>query len=246
MRSFYLRSQVCRYVTLFVERSGSTYLATLLSSHAEILAKREEFAHLRQRGVDGPGQLEWARTFWTPPWIGSNKAVGFKAKLVDILDPAGFARLLVDRKVRIIQLQRRNLVKAVVSTLNAKRLHDASGNWNLLKESDRLPAFRIDCGEFDQLLQDRIRWDEELESYASKVPLPRVKLYYEDLLREKQRFLDQVLDFIGVRPKPVQAKTLKNTKDDLREVILNFDELRGKYAGTPFDTMFDEVIDNRA
>lgn len=242
MRSYYFRNQVTRYITLFVERSGSTYLATLLDSHPDILAKREEFAHMLQRGVNGSGQLEWARQFWTPPLFGPHKAIGFKTKLVDVLDQPGFAELLMEYRVCVIQLQRRNLVKAVISTINAQRLHQKSGNWNLMKEPDRLPAFQVDANEFESLLRERIRWDHELEAYVSSLNLRRIRLYYEDLLRDEKGFLTQVFDFIRVRPKPVHGKTLKNTSDDLREVILNYEEIRARYAGTHYQPMFDEVI----
>lgn len=242
MRMIYLRPQLRRFAILFVERSGSTYLATSLASHPEICAKREQFAQLRQQGADGTAQLEWARSFWKGPLIGRERAFGFKTKIEDILDPAGLAETLSDFKVRIIQLQRRNLVKAVVSTINAKRLYEASGNWNLLKESDRLPAFEVDREEFEHLLRERIRWDQELEQYVSALDLPRLQLHYEDLLQSEASFLGQVFEFIGVSPKPVKGKTYKSTKDDLRQVVLNFDELRAAYTGTPYHAMFSEVI----
>jgi hypothetical protein len=130
----------------------------------------------------------------------------------------------------------------VISTINAKRLHQASGNWNLLKESDRLPAFAVDSHEFENLLRERIRWDAQVEGYASALNLPKIRLYYEDMLADELMFVSQVLDFLGVAPKPVQGKTLKNTSDDLREVVLNLDELRSRYAGTPYHEMFREVI----
>ena len=34
----------------------------------------------------------------------------------------------------------------------------------------------------------------------------------------------------------------KNTNDDLREAVSNFDELRSHYIGTPYEQMFDEVL----
>lgn len=233
---------VRRFVILFVERSGSTYLATLLASHPRILARREEFAQMRQRGVDGRGQLEWAGKFWSPGLLSPYRAIGFKTKLVDILDAQGFTRLLVDRRVRVIELHRRNLVKAVISTINARRLHEASGNWNLLRESDRLPPFRVDPEEFERLLQERIRWDRELEDFTAGLRLPLMRLYYEDLLEDEPEFVGRVLDFLQVDRHPLRGKTLKNTQDDLRRALLNFDELRLKYTGTPFHSMFDEVV----
>jgi LPS sulfotransferase NodH len=242
MAKMYLRSQVSRFVILFVERSGSTYLATLLDAHPDILARREEFAHLRQRGKDGAEQLAWARQFFTPPLVGDRKALGFKTKMVDILDQDGFAKLLKEFQCRIILLQRRNLVKAVISTINADRLHQASGNWNLLKESDRLPAFNVDLDKFDQMLLERRDWDREIEGYVNHLKLPTLPLFYEDMLVDETAFMRRIFDFIGVNYAPVKGKTIKNTTDNLREAILNFDELRGKYNGTDFELMFDEVL----
>lgn len=242
MCAFGLGRKPSRFVILFVERSGSTYLATLLASHPRILARREEFAHLRQRGIDGRGQLEWAAKFWSPGLLSPYRAIGFKTKLVDILDPQGFTRLLAERRVRVIELHRRNLVKAVVSTVNAARLHATSGNWNLLQESDRMPPLRVDPEEFERLLQERIRWDCELRDFAARLRLPLVRLYYEDLLEDESAFVGRVLDFLEVDRRPLRGQTLKNTQDDLSRALVNFEELRLKYAGTPFQAMFEEVI----
>jgi len=242
MSPIFLRNQVTRFVILFVERSGSTYLATLLDAHEDVLARREEFAQMRQRGAGGAEQLEWASQFFSPPLVGKHKAIGFKTKIVDILNPDGFAQLLMEHNCRILQLHRRNAVKAAISTINAKRLYDASGNWNLLKESDRLEPFSVDLDEFERLLLERQEWDREVENYADRLKLPKMILYYEDLLLDENGFKQRVFDFIDVRNLPVEAKTKKNTQDDLRRAILNFDQLRNKFAGTIYEPMFDEVL----
>jgi hypothetical protein len=41
---------------------------------------------------------------------------------------------------------------------------------------------------------------------------------------------------------PVQAKIIKNTKDNLQDAITNFDELRVRYADTAFYNQYDEVV----
>jgi LPS sulfotransferase NodH len=240
--SRYLRPQVTRFVVLFVERAGSTYLMTTLASHPEIHALREQFAVLRQQGQDGAGQLGWAKQFWSPPLLSEHAAIGFKTKMVDVLDPQGFAALLRDRQVRIIQLERRNAVKGVISTINARRLHEASGNWNLLKEDDRMPPFAVDFDEFDRQLKMRENWDRELETFVGSCKLPTLSLYYEELLEDEHAFLNKVFAFLDVPERPVQGKTLKHTTDDLRQAITNFDELRARFAGTCYAPMFDEVL----
>jgi LPS sulfotransferase NodH len=239
---YHLQSAVTPYVILFIERDGSTYLTSLLAAHPDVQAVYERFAVLRQQGQNAQQQLEWARGFFTPPLFSRHAAVGFKTKLVDVLDPAGFAGLLQEKRCRVIQMQRRNRVKAVISRINAKRLHDRSGNWNLYQESDRQPPAAVDLAEFAEFLREREEADAELETYAGRLALPTLKLVYEDLLTDRASSIRRVFEFLRVRWLPVEGKTLKNTSDDLREAVLNFDELRTAYAGTAYEPMFDEVL----
>ena len=236
------RFQVTPFVILFVERAGSTYLFTALKNQPGILALTEKFDALRQEGKTAAEQLEWADGFLTPPLVGRHRAIGFKTKTVDILDADGFAGLMRAHRCKIIQLRRRNTVKGAVSTLNARRQWKVSGNWNLLSESTRLGAFEVDPAEFDVLLQERERLDQELEAYVERVKLPTLKLFYEELLVDHRTFVRRALDFLGSHDPAAGGATLKNTGDDLREAIVNFDELRGRYAGTRYESMFDEVL----
>jgi LPS sulfotransferase NodH len=222
IRGSVFRPQVTPFVIMFVERAGSTFLVTALKSHPDVMATTEKFDALRKEGKGAPEQLEWAREYLTPPLVGKHRAIGFKTKLVDVLDREGFASLMRERKCRIIRLQRRNAVKAAISTINAKRQYDKSGYWNLLQESTRLPAFEVDPEWFDSLLREREELDRDLEQYVATLQLPTLTMVYEDLLQDRDAFVNRVLEFIDVEVMPLPAATLKNTKDDLREAILNF------------------------
>lgn len=97
MRKFFFRSEVTPYVILFIERDGSTYMISLLTSHPQIQSVYERFAVMRQKGTNGKEQIEWARQFFSPPIITRYRAVGFKTKLVDILDKDAFLHLLREK-----------------------------------------------------------------------------------------------------------------------------------------------------
>lgn len=239
---YYLRHQVNPFIILFIERDGSTYMVSMLQSHPAIASVYEHFAVMRQRNQSAAEQLAWARQFYTPPLVGRQAARGFKTKLVDILDRAGFASLLKEKQVNIIGMRRRNRIKAVVSKIYARRLYEATGNWNLYKESDRLPPMNIDPQQFRHLLEEREAADEALTAFISSLELPTIDITYEDLLVDRDRILQDVFSFLNAPPFPVQEKTLKHTKDDLREVIENFQQLRSDYIGTPYESMFDEVL----
>jgi LPS sulfotransferase NodH len=240
--AYYLRNQVTSYVILFIERDGSTYLTSLLISHPDIQAIYEHFAVLRQKGATGTEQLAWAEELYSPPMIGKSKAIGFKTKLVDVLDMQGFSQLLQRHQVHIIQMRRRNRVKAVVSRINAKRLYKKTGNWNLYNQSDKLPPMEIPPDVFAQYLAEREVADNELQDYVDQLGLPTINIVYEELLMDKEQTLKKVFDFLNVPQRSVHEKTLKNTSDDLRDVVLNFDELRSLYIGSDYESMFEEVL----
>jgi LPS sulfotransferase NodH len=246
MRRFYFRHQVRPFVVLFIERDGSTYLVSTLGSHPDVHTVYERFAVMRQKG-DGPeDQLDWARRYFTPPLIGTKAAVGFKTKLVDVLDHGGFVQVLQEKGVRIIHMQRRNRIKAVVSRINARRLYEKTGNWNLYKESDRMPPMTVDLDEFKSFVREREEADRVLAEYVAGLGLNTLTVCYEDMLQDRDAVFAGVFDFLNLRPWPVTSKTKKHTSDDLRDVIQNYDEVRAAFAGSDYENMFDEVQETPA
>jgi LPS sulfotransferase NodH len=193
-------------------------------------------------GKDGDTQLRDVRRFFTRSPHARYPAVGFKTKLGDVKDREGFARLLRAIGVRIIAMQRRNSIKQVVSRVNAERINDATGYWNLWTEEDRLPPATIDVVEFSRRLQRLEDEKRRLESYVRSLDLPTLWLDYEDLLAYQRAIFERAFSFLGVQFEPVQGRSIKNTSDDLREAVSNFDELRSHYIGTPYEQMFDEVL----
>jgi LPS sulfotransferase NodH len=236
----FFRTQVVNYVLFLVGRVGSTYLTSLMNSHPNIEAFGEEIRDLEKDGAKA--QLDWTNKFMNPPMIGKHGARGFNVKLVHIVDPDGFRQLLQQHNCKIMHMQRRNRVKAVISRINGKRLYNSTGMWGLYDENNRLPPLKVDLEQFDEYLQHREKVDNELADYVNSLSLPTLQLCYEDLTTNQGVFLNDVFQFLGVDPMPVKGETLKITSDNLREAIENFDELRSRYAGTQYEAMFDEVL----
>jgi LPS sulfotransferase NodH len=240
MKNFFFSFQFTPYVILFIERDGSTYLSSLLSSHPHIEAVYERFAVLKQKKASATEQLTWARKFWTPKIINSFSARGFKTKLVDVFNIEGFSKLCLEKNVKIIHMSRENRVKAVISKINAKRLYDKSGYWNLYNEENRVPATRFEPDEVNTLLKEREALDQGLQTYVDQLSLPTIKVTYEKLMKNRDQTLHEIFNFLNVQPRPVETKTIKHTSDNLQDVILNFDELRKKYSGTMYFDMFNQ------
>lgn len=239
---FCFRHQVTPFVILFIERDGSTYLTSMLGEHARVRMVYERFAVMRQQDATAAEQIVWARDFLTAPLVGRLAAMGFKTKLVDVLDSDAFASVLHETGSKIVRMQRRNLVKAVVSRVNARRLYEATGKWNLYDKSDRMPPFAIEPAKFQGYIQEREQAEQALDDYVVRLSLPSVTISYEDLLLDKDAVLVELFAFLGVPAHSVKGKPLKHTSDDLQDVVLNFDELRDSVAGTRYAPMFDEVL----
>jgi LPS sulfotransferase NodH len=232
---------VTTFVLFFQGRAGSTYLIEALDSHPAIVAEKEELSVEWMKERSASAQLQWARKFLTPPFSEGCRAVGFKTKLKDVLDPEGLGQLLKDLNTRVILLRRRNLVKLAISFLNAERLHDATGDWNLYAAKDRPPPVSLDPSVFRNYLTGVEEADRELVDYVRRLGLQTLCIYYEGLFGAQQATLVEVLSFLGVPIRPVEGRCLKNTSDDLRQAVLNLDELQSEYVGTPYEAMFDEV-----
>ena len=246
MSSDHPQTDVTPFVVLFEGRSGSTFLIESLDSHPQICAEKEFLSTLRKRittGKEAPNaQLDWVRKFLTTKSIDGCGAVGFKTKLKDVLNPEGLAKQLREIGARIILLHRRNRIKLLVSLMNAIRLNDSTGDWNLYREEDRGAPLTVDVKEFQEWLESLERHHGQLVAYVNRLQLPTLSIHYEDLLVEGRDTLEQVCDFLQVPSQTLSWNTKKNTSDNLREVILNFDELRSKFVGTAYEGMFDEVL----
>lgn len=236
----YLRSRVTRYVLLFEGRTGSSYLTTSLDSHPKVHALEEALVRLKKEGHEA--QERWIRKALTPPLIGRWGSIGFKTKLRDISDPARFSALLKELDVKIIHMQRKNRVKVTVSEINCNILHQKTNYYNIYKEEDRLAPVSIDVEQFKRVLKMREDLDSQLKHFVEELRLPTLELYYEDILRDEADVLHRTYNFLGVPPILTKGTSFKNTSDNLREALLNFDELRAEFIGTPYENMFDEVI----
>jgi LPS sulfotransferase NodH len=234
-----------RFVVLFEHRSGSTYLVEALNSHSRIRSEKELLAVIRgkvEKGEADPGnQLRCIDKLYVPGNHGYD-VIGFKTKIKDILDPVGMARVLKANEARVILLQRRNRIKLRVSLINAMRLNEATGDWNRYDETVQLTPLHIEVGGFKRELELEDKANRELNEYARSLGLPVLELHYEDLLADSEEAFRRVCGFLGTNYEPLEAGTKKNTSDDLRHVVANFDELKAAFAGTAYEPMFDEVM----
>jgi LPS sulfotransferase NodH len=230
-----------RFLILFEGRTGSTWLCDMLDAHPHVRCQHEILKPAGRKG----GQdaiLARFRKAVTQPGKSGKQVLGLKAKLNQVGDVDAFRQLLVELNVDIIHMKRRNLVKQVISELRSIELAEKTGKPTLYKEEDRVPAAAIDPATFRTKFQQRLKREAVMDEYVQDLPLRNMLLFYEDLQVDRERTLAKVFEFLGVPGHNVTSNLLKHTSDDLRDAVQNFDELKATLAGTPYETMFDEVL----
>ena len=112
-----------------------------------------------------------------------------------------------------------------------------------MKSQDKsLGPIEIDPDEFHKMLVDIPKFLRVSDEMIRSVKLPVLRLQYGQLLVDPQATIKSIFQFLGVRFTEFHSRFKKNTNDDLRKVIKNFDKLRERYVGTKYEPMFDEVL----
>jgi LPS sulfotransferase NodH len=242
------------FIILGYFRSGTNYLQSLLNSHPQIAtyfevffpgkifwangvyaAHRDETQLVEERDAD---PVAFLNTYLYRSYASHLQAVGFKF-LYPQLEQQRFQpvtqRLVENPEVRIIHIKRKNLLKRQVSSLLAKQ----SGV--RVSVSQRPRAFQpiqlsvAACREaFEQLTAEVERFDRLFQAHAT------LSVWYEDLSEIPESILNQAFAFLDVSPQPIYSPYRKIVDKRLRDLLVNYDELKAAFAGTPWENYFDE------
>jgi hypothetical protein len=278
-------SDYTRFVILFYARTGSTVLAHALNTHPYIVCFREVFNWLHGDGyvdfaVDGyqnksveDGKLRRAdpigflekRIFCQAP--PGTSAVGFKLAYVHCEPPFGFPAILDylarDKGVRVIHVQRRNMLKSLAS----EKMAEVTGEYMRIRA---FPGFRGLLRDFAHparalqrarvVVKQSIRQShmptsvrlsvEECKAYfmATKSAISRheelfrdhdkMSVFYEEILSSRDEVFARAQSFLGVEPRTLTVDLRKQNPDDLRALIENYEELRKAFADTEYEEFF--------
>lgn len=239
------RKRKDKFMISCTARSGSSMLSTLLNSHprvlchGEILAAPHESAgpyhELRKQGTDVD---EWLRDYrqehpgaylydvcFNPA---GHQSVGFKFKMEESLADAykSFRDLLVaDTDIKIIHLQRKNILDKYVSLQMTKQ----SGVFSIRSSSQRpkLSPFAIDIPDFIAFVRkDRQRYESAIELFKDH---PCLHVTYEELCESRPEALAKVQDFLELPQADLATMMVKVIKKNT-DLVLNLDEVREALA----------------
>ena len=272
-----------RFVILGHARTGSTLLAQAINSHPRIMCFGEVFNwvhHYVDFALDGyddsniddfnlrkndPAAFLQNRIFCQPP--GMTSAVGFKLHYFHCSPPWGFTTLLdhlaQDKGIRILHLQRRNMLRSLAS----EKIAAATGDYSRIRLVTRLRSIpkafvhparalrRARTLVAQNVLRDRgprrvMLSVEECRAYFEETRSAvkqhdglfrehdKLSLFYEEILSTRDSTFARAQSFLGVEPLVLAVALTKQSPDDLRTILENYDELREAFADTDYGEFF--------
>lgn len=244
-----------RFVILAQERTGSTYLQSLLDSHRAIRVFGEVF---RSFDVIGWGitsyrsrvprselfafqkdPIQFLETHVFAKFPKKTSAVGFKLFYTHAQHPRHrplWTHLRNCKALRVIHLKRRNVLRTLLSLEKAQQMgvwYDPSGG-----PANQDISIRLDC---DKCLQKFTTTRAlEREHDALFADHDTIGLCYEELTQDYGRTMQRVLRFLGVGHEALVPATHKQAKQPLSAAISNYQDLKSEFKGTQWEVFFED------
>ena len=248
-------SEYMRFIIVGRSRTGSNLLRSLLNAHSQVESYGEVFRSPAREAMDWDhtGVLRQSdrmhRLLLEDPvsFIGTRiyrrypagiAAVGFKIFYYHAQEgnwQAVWPALQQQTGIRVIHMKRRNMLSTHLSRQRAE-LTDV---WvNTSGQVEQPLAIHLD---YEQCLADFQRtraWEEACDTqFAGHA---KIELFYEDLAQDNDREMRRVQTFLDVDYQPVTPTIYKQTQQTLAQAIANYDELKDRFAGSPWAGFFEE------
>lgn len=238
-----------KFVILFFERSGSSWLADMLNNHPEVSCLPEVFSlNWNSEDKEKVGQpihtteaeiKEQLNRIYTKP---KTKARGFKFKYpLQVNSYPLVADFLEQQKkdIRLVFLYRKNRLKGAISSQNNRRLRAINKQSNLRVGESALEPLQLNIPNAVKYVKQRERADFQFFKKAKQFKHLHV-VTYEDLLVKTPEVLNGVYEFLGVNTDHIlQTKFQKVTPDSIKEAITNYDRLCKRLRCHPMEKYLD-------
>ncbi|MEM7590815.1 MAG: sulfotransferase domain-containing protein [Cyanobacteria bacterium P01_A01_bin.83] len=230
-------SSYSKFIIVSHARSGSNLLLNSLNSHPNIIAEHEIFAaHNRNIGEDFQPTLN--SLFRERPV--SAEAVGCKIFYYHLNDDE-WRQMSQIPDLKVIHLKRKNRLSMIVSMKVAFK----TSQWGITKESERIDVSKkqiyLDYDYLRNTFNEIESWEKNTQELFGDSQTKNI--LYEDLVYRYNESIEALFDFLSVPKIPaekIKTKHKKQNPEPLNQLIQNYDELKAKFLGTPWEYYFDE------
>ncbi len=240
------------FVIITKGRTGSTLLNSLFDSHPRIRVCGEVIGEYTLRQPDlrkeilELGALPYVKRCFNRADLES--AVGIKILYYQVehrygqrwgVDglPGVLNFLKSQRDIKIIHLKRRNRLKTFASGRVA-RLTKKYIEYQEETENARNININLTIDECERQFTRIGQWEKYYDDIFQEHKM--LEVFYENLVAEQQTECNRLLDFLGVRRKPLSTRFKKQRTNPVSEVIENYEELKRHFSGTEWGRFFDE------
>ncbi|MBA2409576.1 MAG: hypothetical protein H0V62_07335 [Gammaproteobacteria bacterium] len=221
-----------KFVIFGQGRSGSSLLVDLLNSSPQVYCEGE----ILERKVPFPHYFVAARANRSPkPIFGFKVKVYQLTKKQGVMEPRRFLQRMVGDGWNLIYLKRTNILRHAMSSVVAA--HRGASHHEVSQGPLRLKKFYVETSDLIRRIKKRERLLQEEALILHD--LPYFSVHYEtDLLRSEchQDVTNRLFDYLNIARAPVKTKLMRTGKDDLSDIIKNYDEVvqvlaENEYAG---------------
>lgn len=226
-----------KFIVLTRDRTGSNMLVSFLNSHPNIKSEYEVFAKLFGASEDSILQNSFGKQ---PFYI---KAKGFKIFYYHPQDESGssiWEILEKNENLYVIHLKRHNILHAAVSS----RIAYQTKVYGVLSVEEKAEyQKKADTIEFspDELFREfRKTRDWEKNGDQRFKDHPMLEVSYENITSDPNGEFKKITEFLGVDYRAPKTDFKKQRTKSLREIVVNYDELKQDFADTEWVRFFDD------
>lgn len=208
-----------KFVVITRSRTGSNLLISLLNSHPNIVAKGEKFSRLEGKNSNAV----WDDIFCKMPK--RIKIMGFKIFYYHPLDSDNnevWNYLKNDKSIKIIHLTRSNMLRTVTSRQIAAKT-DKWSKFNKKEVSIEEKRINLDIDYCLKEFENTFNFERKIRDEYNSERI--IEITYEELIQDNQYILNQIFNFLGLENSKVASSHKKQNKEELRDLIINYEEL---------------------
>ena len=222
------KSSYKKFVVIATARTGSNLLISLLRNHSDMRIHGERFTHLNGKTCR---QIYHA----VYPKKSLKKVVGFKIFYFhpqNTKDTEIWKLLQNDTTIKIIHLQRKNLLRAHISSLIAHTTNAWTSRHRTDSNSKKMHVDINKLFEKDKYLKKCIhRINTEFKNHSI------LNLTYEALNTDQEMTMKKVFDFLNVSHQKVKCNLKKQNPEKIEDLVSNFSELSHALEGSDLENM---------